>query len=161
MNQQRTQFFRRGCHTGLTLIELLITCAIAVVVLAIVAIAMNPAQQFMRARNEQRTAHINVLAGAVRQNLADNRNTFSCAAGPIPATTTRMAIGTSSYNIASCLTPVYLPVLPHDASLPGAHFTSITDYDTGYTISRNASSGRVTVSAPGTEGGVPIISVTR
>jgi prepilin-type N-terminal cleavage/methylation domain-containing protein len=146
---------------GFTLIELMVTMAIGAIVLAIVIITANPGQQLARARNSERTAHLNVIANAVRRNYADNRNAFSCAAGQVPTSSRRMAVGTGSYDIASCLIPVYLFTLPHDPSLPSAYFSSTASYDTGYDILRNATTGEITLTAPGTEANVPVISITR
>jgi hypothetical protein len=47
-------------------------------------------------------------------------------------------------------------VLPFDPKTAGAHFTSATDYDTGYSISRDATTSIVTITAPGAELGKTI-----
>jgi len=49
--------------------------------------------------------------------------------------------------------------MPFDPSVSGAHWTSTTNYDTGYTILQDAS-GRITVDAPGAEN-EQTISLTR
>jgi hypothetical protein len=64
----------------------------------------------------------------------------------------------SEGDIASCLVPDYLSSLPFDPSVAGAHFSSPTDYDTGYEISRD-SNGRITASSTGEL--TATISVTR
>jgi hypothetical protein len=92
--------------------------------------------------------------------MADNKGVFEtgCAAGAIPTTST--TISNAGYNVASCLIPTYISVLPYDPSAAGAHYTSDTDYNTGYVIMKDAVTGRITVVAPSAELGESI-SVTR
>ncbi len=150
---------------GFTLIELLVVIGIIAVLAAVVIIAINPARQFAQARNTTRTANVNALLNAVGQRIADNKGIFEtgCAAGVIPDTATNMGSGSSDYDIAPCIVPTYISTLPVDPSATGAHYTDNTDYNTGYTIMKDATTGRVTVSAPGTE--IPpaaaVISLTR
>ena len=110
------------------------------------------------ARNTQRLVHIQSILNAVRQNMADHSDqVFSCDSGAIPTTTRRMASsGSSSYDIASCVVPTDIMALPFDPSLAGAHYTSKSDYDTGYNIFQNSSTLKITLSAPGAELGKSI-----
>jgi hypothetical protein len=55
------------------------------------------------------------------------------------------------YDIAPCLVPEYLPALPFDPSMEGAHWTSRENYNTGYTVVRDAKTKRVTITAPNAE----------
>jgi len=148
---------------GFTLIELLVVIGIIAVLAAVVIIAINPARQFAQARNTQRWSNVNAILNAVGQRLADNKGVFEtgCAAGAIPATSTAMS--NAGYDIAPCLVPTYISVLPFDPTATGAHYTSNTDYSTGYTIYKDATTGRIIVSAPSTE--IPpeaaVIAVTR
>ncbi len=146
---------------GLTLIEVLITIVLVAILGGFVIVSLNPVGQLASARNNQRLSNLNTILNSISQNAADNKGNFTCSAGAIPSTSTkRMAIGAGNYDIASCLIPIYTSVLPFDPKDPLAHFTSQTDYDTGYTITRNASSGAVTMSAPSGEYG-KVISVSR
>jgi len=148
---------------GLTLIEILIAVAIVALLLGTYVIVANPLGLFARARNSQRTSHINAILNAAKQNIADNRTgIFSCVNGDIPTSSKRMASASSSanYSIAPCLIPYYLTNLPFDPATSSAYYASTTDYDTAYYIMRNASSGEVTVNAPAAELG-QTISVTR
>lgn len=136
---------------GFSLIELVVAIAI-VVILAVSAIEiLDPVKQFAQGRNTQRKANLNVILGAIGQNIADNKGAFSCSSGAIPTTTKRMASSSPNYNIAPCLVTTYLNNLPFDPATSGAKWINVANYDTGYTIIQDATSGRVTVAAPAAE----------
>ena len=139
---------------GFTLIEMLIVIGIIAVLAGIVLVAINPARQFAQARNTQRISNVTALLNAVSQNIADNRGLFVCAGGAIPATATVIK-SSGGYNALPCLVPTYFSTMPLDPSAAGAHVSTETDYDTGYTISVNTT-GRVTISAPASELGETI-----
>ncbi len=145
---------------GFTLIEILIVIGLIAVLAGVLIVALNPARQFAQARNAQRWNNIDTIMGAVISNLTDNRGTFTCAgAGALPATAKTMADATSlpaGYNIGPCLSPTYAVSVPFDPSATGAHWTSATDYNLGYTIFQDATTGRITIAAPGAELSVPI-----
>ncbi len=148
---------------GFTLIEIVIVLAILVVIVAIAIFALNPAEQLAKARNNERRAHLNSIVNAIGRNIADNNGAFNCATGPIPTATSTMADNNppvGDYNIASCLIPIYLFTLPFDPASTTAKFLDVTDYYTGYTIFRDALTGRITLSSPGAELG-ETINVTR
>ncbi|MBI4086220.1 MAG: type II secretion system protein [Candidatus Liptonbacteria bacterium] len=147
-------------RVGVTLIEIMVALAIIAVLTAAVLVILNPIQQLAKGRNIQRKADTNVILNAVGQNTVDNRGTFSCASGAIPTTTMKMASSSGNYNIAPCLVTTYLNSMPFDPLASSADWKSMADYDTGYTIMKNATTGRVTVSAPAAELG-ETISVTR
>lgn len=140
---------------GFTLIELLIVIALIAILAAAIIIGLNPARQFSQARNSQRWSHVNAVMNAVNQNIADNSGTFTCAAGALPATATTMRSAAGGYNICGCVVTTYMSSMPFDPTATGAHYTSCADYDTGYTILRDAA-GRITVAAPSAEVGVAI-----
>ena len=146
----------------MTLMEIIIVIALLAILLAVAIVSLNPAGEFARARNSQRSYHVNAIVTAVRQNIADSTlGTFTCASGEVPTSTKQMAVGSSTYyNIAPCLVSTYLNNLPFDPSAAGAHWTSASDYNTGYNILRNASTGEITVSAPFAELG-KTVSVTQ
>ncbi len=149
-----------------TLIEILMVIGIIVVLTTAILIGLNPAQQIAKARNSERESHLNAILNAIGQNVADNDGNFNCVSGVLPTSTRIMATSTatSTYNIGPCLVPTYLAEMPFDArgssTASTTYWVSITDYNTGYDIMRNATTGRVTVGAPYAELG-ETISITR
>ncbi len=134
---------------GFTLIEILIVIGLIAVLAGVLIVALNPARQFAQARNAQRWNNMDTIISSIIANTTDNKGTFTCAAGAIPTTVTKMATGAGNYDIGPCLVPTFAASLPVDPSATGAHWASVTDYDSGYNVVRDATSGRVTVSAVG------------
>lgn len=147
---------------GFTIIELLIVMGIIAILAAIVFISLNPAKHFAQARNTQRFSNVTAIADAIAHNMASNRGILTCPGGDpgIPATATNIQ-NPGGYNLAPCVVPTYLPSLPFDPGDKGMHYTSPTNYHTGYRIVKDEASGRITVSAPATELSTDSISVTR
>ena len=145
----------RTNQKGFTLLELLIVMALIAILVGIALAALNPGRQFANARNTTRYAHVTVISNAISANMAENNGTFTCAAGAIGTTARTMANGAGNYDIAPCLVINYLNNMPYDPSATGAHWTSTTDYNSGYTISQDAS-GRISILAPSAELGATI-----
>ena len=145
---------------GLTLIEIIVALALIVILSATYFIVANPGGQLASARNGTRSKNLQAIMLAVRQNIADQGNeTFSCASGALPTSSTVMASASGSYNIAPCLVPDYIAVMPVDPSASSASYFSASNYNTDYTIMQNAS-GSITLSAPNAELN-QTISITR
>jgi len=150
---------------GFTLIELLIVIGIIIVLAGVVIVAVNPMRQFAMANNSRRLANVNAILNAVSQNIVDNKGIWVCAVGSLPVSPTNMADPVSDpagYDICSCLVPTYVPELPVDPTTSA--YIDCTSYNSGYSISQDAVTSRVTVSAPNAQsvdGSFPVISVTR
>jgi type IV pilus assembly protein PilA len=147
----------RLTRKGFTLIELLVVIGIIAILAAIVAIAVNPSRQYGQARDAQRWSDVNAMLNAIHQYAADNQGAFPQQA-TLPATATIIGSGTGQVDIASDLVTKYLPSMPYDPSASGAHYTSTSDYDTGYRIQYTG--GRITIDAPSKEQATSI-SITR
>jgi prepilin-type N-terminal cleavage/methylation domain-containing protein len=147
-------------HTrrGFTLIELLVVIGIIAILASVVIVALNPARQFAQARNTQRSSNVNTILNAIGQNMVDNRGNWTCAAGPLPTSSTNMA-STGGYNILACIVPTYVSVMPTDPT--SGSYVSDVNYNSSYSVVQDAQ-GRVTVSAPSTEQPLAVpIAVTR
>ena len=146
---------------GFTLIEILIVVGIMAILAAIVIIAINPGRQFAQARNTQRRSDVVAILDAVHQRMVDNEGNFAegTTCDALPTTVTNIA-STGGVDLCACLVTDYLAEMPHDPSATGASYTDCAAYDTGYTIVKSATSGRITVNAPSYELG-QVISVTR
>lgn len=156
---------------GFTLIEILVVIGIIAILAVIVLIAINPGRQFAQSRNTQRTSNVNAILNAIGQRMADNKGVFidstSCTTD-IQSTPVRMGqkTGQSYYDIAECLVPTYISSLPFDPSTTTpttAAWTNDDDYDTGYYVSKDNTTGRITVCANTVESsiGTDPICITR
>ena len=152
---------------GFTLIELLIVIGIIAVLMAIAVVAINPARQFAKANNARRWGDVNTILNAVSQNVIDGKGIWTCAEAlpTVAAEVIKSDDGdpvTDEADICACLVATYIGAMPFDPTV-GSH-TDCTSYDTGYYITQDAATGRVTVSAPSAQsenGAAPTISVTR
>lgn len=138
---------KSGGRSGFTLIEILLVMGIIAILASVVIVAINPGRQFALARNSQRTSNVFAILNAISQNISDNNGIFVCSDGNIPTEETTIKAD-GGYDLVSCVVPAYLPELPFDPSAESAHYTSDTDYDTAYLISKDSVTGRITISAP-------------
>ena len=143
-------------NKGFTLIEILVVIGVLSILFSIILILINPKKQFSRANNAKRRSDIVAILNAIGAYTADNKGVL-----PTGITTTAATI-TDSVNgsdICALLVPKYIPALPTDPSLKTSDITTCTNYNTGYTIVKDANN-RVTLAAPNQEIG-EIISITR
>ena len=142
---------------GFTLIEILIVIGIIAILAAIVLVAVNPARQFAKANDTQRSANVNAILNAVGQYIIDQKGSTST----LPAlTSTAQTISNSGYNVCALLVSTYIAALPIDPKT--GNYTDCTNYNTGYTIKIDAATQRtITITAPATEATTTPISVSR
>lgn len=143
---------------GFTLIELLVVIAILSILLVIVLVAINPAKQTRDARNTQRRADVLTLLNGVNQYFVDNASFpngayTDCSSGSDAIHTSTEGVGGDGDVDLSVITPEFIAALPVDP-------TTASGTNSGYTICASLED-RITVAAPGTEGGIATISATR
>lgn len=135
---------------GFTLLEVLMVIGILAILAGVVLVAINPARQFKIARDSQRNANISTILNAMGQNMTDHGGVFTCEGviTEIPTDKTQMSPDSGDFDVAKCIVPDYISVLPFDPSKEGAGYTDESDYNTGYFIQAD-SEGRITISADG------------
>jgi len=148
---------------GFTLLEVLLVVAIIAILAGIVIIAINPGKQLGDSRNAQRQADVTTILNAVYQYSLDNNGTLPtsitntatemCKTGTVAATCTSGSLVDLSTVTTS---GKYIAALPVDPQCP----TGCATNGNGYKISKDATTGRVTVMAINPEQG-KTISVTR
>lgn len=128
-----------------TLIEVLLVIGIIILLAGAIIVAVNPGRQFAKARNTQRKTDTTAILNAIVQVMVDNQGAWKCNAAPeLPTTTTPIGSGAGAVNLEPCLVPTYLPRMPMDPQYG-------TTTNTGYNLSYETSTGRITVCAPNAE----------
>lgn len=156
----KTAFQKIKNQRGFTLLEVLLVVAIIAILAGIVIIAINPGKNLGDARNSQRSSDVTTILNAIYQYSLDNN-------GVVPTTITAAATEICATTGAPCTTPAtidlgtlttdgkYLVAIPKDPQCPSACLSN----GAGYTVLKDAVTGRITVSAPDAEN--KTITVTR
>lgn len=136
---------------GFTLIEILVVIGLIALLAAIVIIAINPARQFAQGRDTQRISNVETILNAIGQRIADNKGTLkgdNC--GDIPTATSTAITWDANQNDGNlgCLVPTYISSVLKDPD------------GSDYHVVKDATTKRITVSAPKAEITKPI-SITR
>lgn len=141
---------------GFTLLEILLVVAAIGILAGIVIIAINPGKQLGDTRNAQRRVDVNTILNAVYQYSLDNNGALPTN---ISTTATEICLDSGTCTglvvLSSDLVPDYIVSIPVDPST-----TASAGAGVGYTISKNITTGRVTVAAPDAENSATI-SITR
>jgi hypothetical protein len=116
--------------------------------------AAGPSDAFQR--NLLRTHAVNRIADAIIAYTVANSGYFPT---PITATATNIGDDVTEIDICADLVPSFEPFIGWDPSYSTGSYMDCTTYDSGFTVSLDASNV-LTVSAPYAELGV-VISVTR
>jgi prepilin-type N-terminal cleavage/methylation domain-containing protein len=139
---------KKHAQRGFTLLEVLLVVAIIAILAGIVIIAINPSKNLADTRNAQRQQDVGTILDAVYQYALDNN-------GVLPASITNTSTEMCKTGAGSCtslidLTAVttsgkYIASLPIDPQCP----TNCNTNGNGYKISKDATTGRVTITNTG------------
>ncbi len=148
-------------NKGFTLIEVLLVISILTILAAATIIAINPSRQLAKSRDAERTMAVYNIISAIHQYANDHEGSF-----PVEITETALEICSQNATDCSGLYDIsillnnqdYLITIPLDplCERDGQYCSS---NGTGYDLSMTEN-GKITVSAPNTEGG-DLIIVTR
>jgi prepilin-type N-terminal cleavage/methylation domain-containing protein len=135
---------------GFTLLEILLVLGIIGILSAIAVAAINPSRQFKVARDTQRLTNVEAITSGLSQNVAEHRGALVCGGVTVslPSVATNMSSVSGDFDVASCLVPDYMSVVPYDPNTPTAHYISATDYNTAYVLYRDTH-GRIVASSTG------------
>lgn len=130
-----------------TLIEVLLVIGIIILLAGAIIVAVNPGRQFAKARNAKRTTDVNGILSAIVQNMTDNQGAWRCTTTPeLPSSTTPIA-KPGGVDLIPCIVPTYISQIPLDPQR-GSYDEATGNYNTGYNIRYDPTSGRIEICAP-------------
>lgn len=151
--------FYKKFSSGFTLIELLITMAIIGLLATTLIVAINPARQFAKARDTQRTTDLYAILSAIYQYNSEHSGGLPTL-GATQFPTTRTCIGSAAgcFNLAGAgdgqgntIVPTYMAQMPQDPKTG-------SQSNTGYFVYVDTN-GRLVASASGEV--TPNIGITK
>lgn len=98
---------------GFTLIELLVVIGIIAILVAVVAVAVNPGRQFAQARDTERSVEIRAILDSVYEYASENNGNIPA---DITTTPTNIGTGVGNVDLTQELVSNYLPEIPVDPS---------------------------------------------
>ncbi len=144
----------KGLIIIIVIILSLVCCAIVAILFALSFIAIDPAKNFMDARDAQRLSDVESIKNAVNQYASENNLGLSDFEDMPSCTITSTKIGTKSgmVNLTDKLVDAYITEIPFD---PSTTLEYSQPGDTGYEICKLTDT-TVKVSAPLSENGIVI-----
>ena len=135
-------------NKSFTLAELLIVVSIVVVLLAIVILAINPAERMAKARDDQREQHLNTIWNAIEQKIYQEGGKWDCTEVPqLPEEPT--VIGSGECNLYPCLYPNFINNFESLIDPQTGSFKSLDNYDTGYKVWQEQDTKKISLSGQG------------
>jgi prepilin-type N-terminal cleavage/methylation domain-containing protein len=153
---------KQTLQKGFTLLEVLLVVAIIAILAGIVIIAINPSKNLADTRNAQRAQDVTTILDAVYQYALDNNGAVPAGIGSSAAEMCKTGTAGATCTAASLVdlstltsSGKYIASLPIDPSCP----TNCNANGIGYTIVKSATTSRITVASPNTDG--KVLSATR
>ena len=104
-------------------------------------------------RNAARTNALKQIADAIDAFVKANNNKWECVAGPLPMASKPISSATGGYNLATCLVPQYLSVMPVDPLINRVDGTSkyfwtdTNNYNTGFNLAYSSTAHKIALYA--------------
>ncbi len=152
----------KGENSGFSMMEIMLVVVLLSVLIAGVIVAVNPADQFARARNTERIAHIREYHETISRKIAVEGLSWNCVSGPFPQEIDEgepvfleIGSGANQYNLCQCLVPVHMQSFSVDPLVGNIDNprTCAGSYSSGYEIWQNSLNNKIILRAPHAERG--------